>query len=87
MKWVIPFVSFCAGSCVGILTMCCLIANRWDEKGRPYEEMEVTEFAGGDREQDGEPCDYDDEADGADGAFGGDDVSETPETGEGPEGK
>ena len=32
MKWVIPFICFCAGGSFGILTMCCVIASRWNEE-------------------------------------------------------
>ena len=48
MKWVIPFICFCAGGSFGILTMCCVIASRWSEDDK---RTEVMEFAGGDREQ------------------------------------
>ena len=61
MRWVIPFVSFCAGSSFGILTMCCVIANRWNEK-----EKEVMADAGGSGKQDSESGDLDHEADGPD---------------------
>gem|GEM_PF-6729185 len=84
MKWVIPFICFCAGGSFGILTMCCVIVNRWDKEDKG---TEVMEFAGRDREQDGEPCDQHDEADGSDSGIGGTDVPAAPETGKGPEGE
>jgi len=84
MKWVIPFICICAGGSFGILTMCCVIASRWNEEDKRTE-TEVMEFAGRDREQDREPCDQYDEADGPDGGVCCDDVPAAPETGEGPE--
>ena len=79
-KYIVPIISFIAGSCFGVLTMCCLFANRldeddWDEDDEDDQDEGVTEFAGGHREQDSEPCDYDDEADGEGGDRGGPYVS------------
>ena len=80
MRWVVPFVSFCAGSSFGMLTMCCLIANHWNEK-----EREVMADAGGSGEQDSEPGDQHDEVVDADSQPGRDDVPPTQEAGKGPE--
>ena len=80
MRGVGPFVSFCAGASFGMLTMCCLIANRWNEK-----EREVKADAGGSGEQDGEPGDQHDEVVDADSHPGRNDVPPTQEAGKGPE--
>ena len=80
MRWVVPFVSFCAGSSFGVLTMCCVIANHWNEK-----EREVMADAGGSGKQDSEPCDHDHEAYDADDHPCGDDVPTAQEAGKGPE--
>lgn len=84
-KYIVPAISFIAGSCFGILTMCCLSANRldeddWDEDDEDDWDEGVMEIAGGDREQDCEPCDYDDEADSEGSDGGGSYVSWEPET-------
>ena len=50
MRWAFDFIMFCAGGCFGILTMCYVIANRWNEK-----EKEVMTDAGGSGKQDREP--------------------------------
>lgn len=42
-KYIVPAVSFIAGSCFGVLAMCCLSANRldkddWDEDDDDWDE-------------------------------------------------
>ena len=56
MRYAIPAVCFFGGAFFGMFAMGLLAANR------NFDEAEVMEFAGGSREQDGEPGDYDDEA-------------------------
>ncbi len=56
MRYLIPAVCFFGGAFFGMLTMGLVVANR------NFDEVEVMEFAGGSREQDGEPGNLDDEA-------------------------
>ena len=74
MRWAFDFIMFCAGGCFGILTMCCVIANRWNEK-----EKEVMTDAGGSVKQDREPGNHDHEADGPDSGVCSTDVPTSPE--------
>ena len=57
-KYIVPAISFIAGSCFGVLAMCCLSANRlnedgWDEDDDDWDEDDddwdegVMDLAGG----------------------------------------
>ena len=88
-KYIVPAVSFIAGSCFGVLAMCCLSANRldkddWDEDDDDWDEG-VMGLAGGSGEQDSEPCGHDDETDGEDAGLGGACVSPAQGEDEGTE--
>ena len=95
-KYIVPAISFIAGSCFGVLAMCCLSANRlnedgWDEDDDDWDEDDddwdegVMGLAGGSGEQDREPCGHDDETDGEDAGLGGACVSPAQGKGEGAE--
>ena len=66
-KYIVPAISFIAGSCFGVLAMCCLSANRLNEDGWDEDDEED----GWDEDDDDWDEDDDDWDEGVMGLAGG----------------